>query len=350
MVLAVVLGVALVVTLLLSGLLRVPFFVSRYALRETRRVAEVYRAESALLACFAGFPSGYFDSLPPVTQGELGPWGQWSAIAGTEGRSGGHSGRYYDGHSGRYYGGRPGGRSGGPSGRYYDGHLDRRSGVSDEASVRVSVLVGRSRAKAPWPCYDDWADGAELYRQTLRRRIEADTRRLSGNRRFFRPATKMEYSVEAGDLTLDADGHVVRAAFYVEGSALLKGHLRVDTLLVYAEGPVTVGARLEVGWAEIYSGEVVRVEGSARLRGHVWGRMGVTFSGNARAVFPSVVLAMGSPLSDVQVQGNSRVEGVVAAPNGHVDVENTARWDSTDALFPFYVQGVPVAFEQKISR
>ncbi|MBR3669677.1 MAG: hypothetical protein IKN70_06675 [Fibrobacter sp.] len=330
MVLAVVLGVALVVTLLLSGLLRVPFTVSRYALRETRRVAEVYRAESALLACFAGFPSGYFDSLPPVTQGELGPWGLWSAIAGTEGRSGGYSGGY--------------------SGRYYDGHLDRRSGVSDEASVRVSVLVGRSRAKAPWPRYDDWADGAELYRQTLRRRIEADTRRLSGNRRFFRPATKMEYSVEAGDLTLDADGHVVRAAFYVEGSALLKGHLRMDTLLVYAEGPVTVGARLEAGWAEIYSGEVVRVEGSARLRGHVWGRMGVTFSGNARAVFPSVVLAMGSPLSDVQVQGNSRVEGVVAAPNGHVDVENTARWDSSDALFPFYVQGVPVAFEQKISR
>lgn len=326
MVLAVVLGVALVVTLLLSGFLRVPFTVSRYALRETRRVAEVYRAESALLACFAGFPSGYFDSLPPVTQGELGPWGLWSAIAGTEGRSGGHSGRYYD------------------------GHLDRRSGVSDEASVRVSVLVGRSRAKAPWPRYDDWADGAELYRQTLRRRIEADSRRLSGNRRFFRPATKMEYSVEAGDLTLDADGHVVRAAFYVEGSALLKGHLRVDTLLVYAEGPVTVGARLEAGWAEIYSGEIVRVEGSARLRGHVWGRMGVTFSGNARAVFPSVVLAMGSPLSDVQVQGNSRVEGVVAAPNGHVDVENTARWDSSDALFPFYVQGVPVAFEQKISR
>ena len=326
MVLAVVLGVALVVTLLLSGLLRVPFFVSRYALRETRRVAEVYRAESALLACFAGFPSGYFDSLPPVTQGELGPWGLWSAIAGTEGRSGG------------------------PSGRYYDGHLDRHSGGSDEASVRVSVLVGRSRAKAPWPRYDDWADGAELYRQTLRRRIEADSRRLSGNRRFFRPATKMEYSVEAGDLTLDADGHVVRAAFYVEGSALLKGNLRVDTLLVYAEGPVTVGNRLEVGWAEIYSGEIVRVEGSARLRGHVWGRMGVTFSGNARAVFPSVVLAMGSPLSDVQVQGNSRVEGVLAAPNGHVDVENTARWDSTDALFPFYVQGVPVAFEQKISR
>jgi hypothetical protein len=326
MVLAVVLGVALVVTLLLSGLLRVPFSVSRYALRETRRVAEVYRAESALLACFAGFPSGYFDSLPPVTQGELGPWGLWSAVAGAEERSGG------------------------PSGRYYDGHLDRRSGVLGEAPVRVSVLVGRSRAKAPWPCYDDWADGAELYRQTLRRRIEADTRRLSGYRRFFRPATKMEYSVEAGDLTLDADGHVVRAAFYVEGSALLKGHLRVDTLLVYAEGPVTVGARLEAGWAEIYSGEVVRVEGAARLRGHVWGRMGVTFSGKARAVFPSVVLAMGSPLSDVQVQGNSRVEGVVAAPNGHVDVENTARWDSTDALFPFYVQGVPVAFEQKISR
>ncbi|MBO7413509.1 MAG: hypothetical protein J6U20_07590 [Fibrobacter sp.] len=160
----------------------------------------------------------------------------------------------------------------------------------------------------------------------------------------------MEYSVASGDLTLDADGRVERAAFYVEGSALLKGSLRVDTLLVYAEGPVTVGTRLDVGWAEIYSGEVVRVEGNAQVCGHVWGRMGVTFSGNARASFPSVVLAMGSPLSDVQLQGRSRVEGVVAAPNGHVDVETTARWDSTDALFPYYVQGVPVAIEQKTSR
>lgn len=307
MMLSVVLGVALLVTLLLSGLLCVPFAVSQYAQRKAESVAEVYRAESALLASLAGFPSGYFDGLPPVSQGELGPWGLWSATAGLSGHSGG-------------------------------------------AAVRVSVLVGKSRAKAPWPRYAEWADGAELYRQALRGRIEAHARQLSGNRRFFRPATKMEYSVASGDLTLDADGHVVRAAFYVEGSALLKGKLRVDTLLVYAEGPVTVGGRLETGWAEIYSGEAVRVEGKAQVSGHVWGRMGVTFSGNARAVFPSVVLAMGSPLSDVQVQGRAKVEGVVAAPNGHVDVETTAQWDSTDALFPYYVQGVPVAFEQNTSR
>jgi hypothetical protein len=307
MMLSVVLGVALLVTLLLSGLLCVPFAVSQYAQRKAESVAEVYRAESALLASLAGFPSGYFDGLPPVSQGELGPWGLWSATAGLSGHSGG-------------------------------------------AAVRVSVLVGKSRAKAPWPRYAEWADGAELYRQALRGRIEAHARQLSGNRRFFRPATKMEYSVASGDLTLDADGHVVRAAFYVEGSALLKGKLRVDTLLVYAEGPVTVGGRLETGWAEIYSGEVVRMEGEAQVCGHVWGRMGVTFSGNARASFPSVLLAMGSPLSDVLVQGRSKVEGVVAAPNGHVEVDITARWDSTDALFPYYVQGVPVAFEQNTSR
>jgi hypothetical protein len=315
MVLSVVLGVALVVSLLLSGLLRMPLAVSRYAQRKAESVAEVYRAESALLASLAGFPSGYFDGLPPVSQGELGPWGLWTAEAGLPGSvSGGHP------------------------------------GSSGEVSVRVSVLVGKSRAKAPWPRYAEWADGAEQYRQALRSRVEAHTRRLSGNRRFFRASPRMEYSVMSGDLTLDADGRVERAAFYVEGSALLKGSLRVDTLLVYAEGPVTVGTRLDAGWAEIYSGEVVRVEGNAQVCGHVWGRMGVTFSGNARASFPSVVLAMGSPLSDVQLQGRSRVEGVVAAPNGHVDVEITARWDSTDALFPYYVQGVPVAFEQNTSR
>lgn len=322
MVLSVVLGVALVVTLLLSGLLRVPLVVSRYAQCKAESVAEVYRAESALLASLAGFPSGYFDGLPPVSQGELGPWGLWTAEAGLPGSvSGGHPGSL---------GGHP--------------------GSSGEASVRVSVLVGKSRAKAPWPRYAEWADGAEQYRQALRSRVEAHARRLSGNRRFFRASPRMECSVASGDLTLDADGRVGRAAFYVEGSALLKGSLRVDTLLVYAEGPVTVGARLDGGWVEIYSGEVVRVEGNAQVCGHVWGRMGVTFSGNARASFPSVVLAMGSPLSDVQLLGRSRVEGVVAAPNGHVDVETTARWDSTDALFPYYVQGVPVAFEQNTSR
>ena len=315
MALSVVLGVALVVSLLLSGLLRVPLAVSRYAHRKAESVAEVYRAESSLLASLAGFPLGYFDGLPPVSQGELGPWGLWTAEAGLPGSvSGGHP------------------------------------GSSGMPSVRVSVLVGKSRAKAPWPRYAEWADGAEQYRQALRNRVEAHTRRLSGNRRFFRASPRMEYSVASGDLTLDADGRVERAAFYVEGSALLKGSLRMDTLLVYAEGPVTVGARLDGGWVEIYSGEVVRVEGNAQVCGHVWGRMGVTFSGNARASFPSVVLAMGSPLSDVQLQGRSRVEGVVAAPNGHVDVETTARWDSTDALFPYYVQGVPVAIEQKTSR
>lgn len=322
MVLAVVLGVALVVTLLLSGLLCVPFAVTRYAQRKAESVAEVYRAESALLASLAGFPSGYFDGLPPVSQGELGPWGLWTAETGLPGSvSGGHP-----------------------------GSLGGHRGSSGMPSVRVSVLVGKSRAKAPWPRYAEWADGAELYRQALRGRIEANARRLSGNRRFFRTAPRMEYSVEAGDLTLDADGRVERAAFYVEGSALLKGSLRMDTLLVYAEGPVTVGAHLDAGWAEIYSGEAVRVEGEAQVCGHVWGRMGVTFSGNALAAFPSVVLAMGSPLSDVQVQGRAKVEGVVAAPNGNVDVETTARWDSTDALFPYYVQGVPVAFEQNTSR
>ena len=54
MVLAVVLGVALVVTLLLSGLLCVPFAVTRYAQRKAESVAEVYRAESALLSIPTG--------------------------------------------------------------------------------------------------------------------------------------------------------------------------------------------------------------------------------------------------------------------------------------------------------
>lgn len=299
MVLSVVLGVALVVTLMLSVLLRMPFAVSRYAHRKAESVAEVYRAESALLASLAGFPSGYFDSLPPVSQGELGPWGMWSTPA---------------------------------------------------ENGRMTLLVGMSRAKAPWPSYAEWADGAELYRQGLRERIESHARRLSGNRRFFRPEANMEYRIEAGDLTFDADGHVGRAAFYVEGSALFKGKLHVDTLLVYAEGPVTVSGLFNSDWVEIYSGEIVRVEGSATLRGHVWGRLGVTFSGKATASFPSVIFAMGSSISDVLVQDHAKIEGVLAAPNGHMDVESTAQWDSAGALFPIYVQGVPVAFEQKMSR
>jgi len=124
----------------------------------------------------------------------------------------------------------------------------------------------------------------------------------------------------------------------------------VDTLLVYAEGPVTVSGLFNSDWVEIYSGEIVRVEGSATLRGHVWGRMGVTFSGKATASFPSVILAMGSSISDVLAQGHAKIEGVLAAPNGHMDVETTVQWDSAGALFPIYVQGVPVAFEQKMSR
>lgn len=291
-VLPVVLAVALAVSLMLAGLLQLPFAASRYALREAKFSAETYLAESALIMHLSGFPQGFFADLPPVRERSAGPW------------------------------------------------LELRAG-------RFVAFAGKRRENGWWPMYADWVDGAEFYRQTLLSRVQSGASRLSGNRRFFEVDPRMKFRIENGDLTVNADGNSEAMSFYVEGSAVIKGNLCVDSLWLFANGPVSIAGNVRAEFVEIYSAEDIRFEDDVTVRGHIWGRLGVQLSDRASALFPSVVLAMGSALSNVSLAEKSKVEGVLAAPNGRVEVAPSALWDSVGALLPFYVRGDYVAFEER---
>lgn len=293
--LPIVLAVLLAVSIMLAGLLQLPFAASRYALRGAQFVSEAYLAESALITYLNGFPKGYFRDWPRVSERNVGPW------------------------------------------------VELRAGP-------LVALAGKQRKGGKWPAYADWVDGAEIYRQSLLLRVETGAERFSGNRRVFKAEPTLRYYVEGGDLTVNADGASQLMSFFVEGYAAVKGSLLVDTLRIFAKGPVTVAGNVHAKWVEIYSNEEVLVEGEAKLRGHIWGRLGVRFSGNAVAEFPSVVLALGSSLSNVTLAGKVRVEGALAAPNGRVDVEPSACWDSVDAVLPYYVRGNYVAFDERLFK
>lgn len=289
------------VTFMFTAVLRVSSGVSRRAVQRAQFVAGVYLAESALLARLALFPDGYFAELPKVATEELGPWGVFRAPV-------------------------------------------------DSANF-VEALVGRKFLKGSALRYSEWSGGSETYRKMLLSRVQNRSARVSGNRRFFKPLNGMAYAVENGDLSLNADGKIHEAFFSVEGSAEIKGNLQVDTLLLYAEGPVLVKGNVDVGWLEIYSQGMVRIDGNCRFSGHVWGREGVEFSGKVVACHPSIVLAMGKSLSNVLLRGKTIVEGIVAAPNGHVEKDPSVKVDSLDAVLPFYMDGRPVAIRERfISR
>lgn len=291
--LPVVLAVLLAVSIMLAGLLQLPFAASRYALRKAEFTSGAYLAESAIILRLAGFPQGYFKDFPRVSERVVGPW------------------------------------------------LELRAGS-------LMALAGKERLGGERPAYADWADGAEAYRRSLLSRVETVCAKVSGNRRFFKTEPRMHYCIESGDLTVNADGYSNSMSFFVEGSVVMKGAFYVDSLWIFAKGPVSIGGNVRAKWVEIYSDEDVLVEGDAVLRAHMWGRLGVRFSGKALAYFPSVVLAMGSSLSNVALAGKSRVEGVVAAPNGRIEVEPSASWDSVDALYPFYMKGNYAAFDERM--
>ena len=76
-VLPLVLGVLLVLSILLSAMLRMPGTLRRAVSIVADETQEMYLAESAVLAKLEGFPDGFFAGLPAVESRVLGPWTEW---------------------------------------------------------------------------------------------------------------------------------------------------------------------------------------------------------------------------------------------------------------------------------
>ena len=166
-VLPLVLGLLLVLSILVTAMLKMPGTLRRNVSLVAKETQEMYFAESAVLAKLNGFPDGYFAELPIVGSRILGPWTEWS--------------------------------------------------VRDKFQFMLGSEYGRFSTS-------EWARCAVVLEQNLHERIlhSDGLKNLSGNRRFFKLDSSdglsaertMAINVSAGDLTLDLGDFSIRSFCY----------------------------------------------------------------------------------------------------------------------------------------
>lgn len=259
-VLPLVLGILLAVTFLLTSLLLMPSGVRRIAMRHAQMQQRIYNGESALIACLEGFPEGYF-KLPKVERSRLGPWADLSAPAG---------------------------------------------------ELRIHVLAGVAcdsacnMLKSPKLRREIY----EGFRQQLNQEITMVRPPLaleikSGNRRYFGRDFPQALWVQEGDLSLDLDGGGNSAAqafsgrFIADGSIDVRGSADVDTLRVYARGPIYLRGSLlrgpvKIKWLEAFSEDRIEISSGVEFSGVAIARHEVAFPngvGKVKIHYPSFAMA-----------------------------------------------------------
>ncbi|WP_295051258.1 hypothetical protein [uncultured Fibrobacter sp.] len=304
-VLPLVLGLLLVLSILVTSMLRMPGTLRRNVSLVAKETQEMYFAESAVLAKLNGFPDGYFAELPIVRSRILGPWTEWS--------------------------------------------------VRDKFQFMLGSEYGRFSTS-------EWARCAVVLEQNLRERVlhSAGLKNLSGNRRFFKLDSSdglsaertMAINVSAGDLTLDlGESRAFDSAFEnlrssrksirsfmanVEGDVKIRGNVHFDTLRIYATGSVSVQGNVVADFAEIFGLASVTVSGNVSLAGSLLSKQNIEISDRAQMKFPSVALAVGYRENRLSLLEKSVFEGLAIAPSGTVERDSSAKLlDSTQVLLPF---------------
>ncbi|MBQ5463187.1 MAG: hypothetical protein IIT53_04020 [Fibrobacter sp.] len=319
-----VLGVLLVLSILLTSMLRLPGTLRRTVSLVANETQEMYLAESAVLAKLENFPEGYFAELPAVESRILGPWTQWLTrpVRKTE--------KYSVGR-GFYFG----------------------------------FLVGNAYARFGT---SEWARCAVALERNLRERIlQAEgLKNVSGNRRFFKVDSSgvMEggitaLNVNAGDLRLDLGGNdafgmmperlsVRLFMANVEGNVKIRGNVHFDTLRIYSTGTVLLQGNVSSDFVEIFGQSGVNVEGNVLLAGVILSKQNIEISGHAEAHFPSVAIAVGYRGNSVKLSEKSVFEGLAIAPSGIVDRDSSVvLLDSSKTLLPFCMDSRKVVFERR---
>ena len=263
-VLPLVLGILLAVTLLLTSLLQMPGGLQRVALRRAQMQQQIYDAESALIAHLEGFPEGYF-ALPKVERSRLGPWADLSANLAV------------------------------PMG---ESRLHVLAGIACDSACNM--------LKSPKLRHEIY----EGFKQQLNREITMVRPPLaleikSGNRRYFGRDFPQALWVQEGDLLLDLDGGENSAAqafsgrFIADGSIDVRGSADVDTLRVYARGPIYLRGSLlrgsvKIKWLEAFSEDRIEISRGVEFSGIAIARHEVAFptgAGKAQMRYPSFVTA-----------------------------------------------------------
>jgi len=316
-VLPLVLGLLLVLSILVTAMLRMPGTLRRNVSIVAKETQEMYLAESAVLAKLNGFPDGYFVELPIVGSRILGPWTEWS--------------------------------------------------VRDKFQFMLGHEYGRFSTS-------EWARCAVVLEQNLHERIlrSAGLKNLSGNRRFFKLDSSdglsaertMAINVSAGDLTLDLgesralDGasdnprsscKSIRSFMAnVEGDVKIRGNVHFDTLRIYATGSVSVQGNVAADFAEIFGLASVTVSGNISLAGSLLSKQNIEISGRAQMKFPSVALAVGYRENRLSLLEKSVFEGLAIAPSGTVERDPSAKLlDSTQVLLPFCMETRNLVFSRR---
>ena len=316
-VLPLVLGLLLVLSILVTSMLRMPGVLRRNVSLVAKETQEMYFAESAVLAKLNGFPDGYFAELPIVGSRILGPWTEWS--------------------------------------------------VRDKFQFMLGSEYGRFSTS-------EWARCAVVLEQNLRERIlhSDGLKNLSGNRRFFKLDSSdglsaertMAINVSAGDLTLDlGESRAFDSAFEnlrssrksvrsfmanVEGDVKIRGNVHFDTLRIYATGSVSVQGNVAADFAEIFGLASVTVSGNVSLAGSLLSKQNIEISDRAQMKFPSVALAVGYRENRLSLLEKSVFEGLAIAPSGIVERDSSAKLlDSTQTLLPFCMETRNLVFSRR---
>ena len=301
-VLPLVLGLLLVLSILVTSMLRMPGVLRRNVSLVAKETQEMYFAESAVLAKLNGFPDGYFAELPIVGSRILGPWTEWR--------------------------------------------------VRNKFQFMLGLEYGRFSTS-------EWARCAVVLEQNLRERIlhSDGLKNLSGNRRFFKLDSSdglsaeraMAINVSAGDLTLDLGDFSVRSFMAnVEGDVKIRGNVHFDTLRIYATGSVSVQGNVAADFAEIFGLASVTVSGNVSLAGSLLSKQNIEISDRAQMKFPSVALAVGYRENRLSLLEKSVFEGLAIAPSGTVERDSSAKLlDSTQVLLPFCMETRNLVFSRR---
>ena len=312
-VLPLVLGLLLVLSILVTAMLKMPGAIRRNVSLIAKETQEMYFAESAVLAKLNGFPDGYFAELPIVGSRILGPWIEWRVL--------------------------------------------------DKFQFMLGSEYGRFSTS-------EWARCAVVLEQNLRERIlhSDGLKNLSGNRRFFKLDSSdglsaeraMAINVSAGDLTLDlgesrafensqSSRKSIRSFMAnVEGDVKIRGNVHFDTLRIYATGSVSVQGNVAADFAEIFGLASVTVSGNVSLAGSLLSKQNIEISDRAQMKFPSVALAVGYRENRLSLLEKSVFEGLAIAPSGTVERDSSAKLlDSTQVLLPFCMETRNLVFSRR---
>ena len=304
-VLPLVLGVLLVLSILVTAMLRLPGPLRRTVALVAKETQEMYWAESAVLLKQEGFPEGYFADVPSVESRVLGPWTLWQTVQRTDGQN-----KFQF-------------LLGGESGRFSTSEW-MRCAVALEQNLHERILQ---------------ADGLRL---------------LSGNRRFFR-LDLAALNLSAGDLTLDLGGSEVPGGgnvrsfmANVDGDVKIRGSAHFDTLRIYATGTVTTQGNVTVDFVEIFGLASVSVAENVSLAGVLLSKQNIEISGRAKLKFPSIAIAVGYRGNHLALRGKTDFEGLAIAPSGAFERDSsTTLLDSSKALLPFCLDSRPIVFARR---